>query len=65
MKPEWKDAPEWANWLAMDEDGWWYWYARKPIKDDGQWLSTGSSIPDASSADWWTTLEQRHTTDEE
>ena len=31
MKPDWKDAPEWANYLAMDEDGYWCWYLRKPI----------------------------------
>lgn len=30
MKPDWKDAPEWANWLAMDEDGYWYWYELEP-----------------------------------
>jgi hypothetical protein len=30
VKPDWKDAPEWANWLAMDEDGSWYWYESEP-----------------------------------
>ena len=25
MKPDWKDAPEWANYLVLDEDGEWYW----------------------------------------
>lgn len=30
MKPDWKDAPDWANWLAMDADGEWWWYERKP-----------------------------------
>jgi hypothetical protein len=30
MKPDWKDAPEWANWLAMDEDGEWFWRESKP-----------------------------------
>jgi hypothetical protein len=24
--PNWKDAPDWANWLAQDGDGSWYWY---------------------------------------
>jgi len=32
MKPDWKDAPEWANWLAMDKDGCWEWYEVEPIK---------------------------------
>lgn len=29
-KPTWKDAPHWANWLAQDNDGSWYWYKVKP-----------------------------------
>lgn len=30
FKPSWKDAPQWANWLARDSDGRWYWYEDKP-----------------------------------
>ncbi len=30
MKPDWKDAPEWAEWLAMDEDGEWFWFKSRP-----------------------------------
>ena len=30
MKPDWKDAPEWARYLAMDKDGTWWWYEIKP-----------------------------------
>lgn len=29
-KPEWKDAPDWAMWLAQDKDGDWYWWQDKP-----------------------------------
>lgn len=30
-KPEWnEDTPKWANWLAQDVDGAWYWYEHKP-----------------------------------
>ena len=29
-KPDWKGAPEWANWLAQDEDGPWFWFQLKP-----------------------------------
>lgn len=32
MKPDWKDAPEWAMWLAMDMDGEWYWFEKAPVK---------------------------------
>ena len=37
MKPDWKDAPEWANWLAQDCDGEWLWYSNKPTLSDGFW----------------------------
>lgn len=30
-KPDWKDAPEWAQWLAQDSDGEWYWFEVKPV----------------------------------
>lgn len=35
MKPDWKDAPEWAKWLAMDEDGEWFWFENKPEREGG------------------------------
>ena len=40
-KPDWKDAPEWANWLAIDEYDEWYWYEFKPQFEDGEWLTDG------------------------
>ena len=30
MKPDWKTAPEWANYLACDYNGRWYWYELEP-----------------------------------
>lgn len=30
MKPDWKDAPKWAQWLAMDKNGLWVWFENKP-----------------------------------
>lgn len=53
-KPEWKDAPEWANWLAHDDDiasskGRWVFFAEKPeiisngrvwSSGNGKWLET-------------------------
>lgn len=38
-KPSWDDAPEWANWLAMDEDGDWYWHKKEPYFNGVEWLS--------------------------
>jgi hypothetical protein len=31
MKPDWKDAPEWAAFVAQDADGDWYWFEERPI----------------------------------
>lgn len=33
MKPDWKDAPRWANYLAMDLGGEWWWYEYEPVND--------------------------------
>ena len=63
MKPDWEDAPEWANWLAMDGDGYWEWYADEPEweEDENIWYCAfGGSIvferacdePDESGIDW-------------
>lgn len=37
MKPDWKDAPEWAKWLAMDADGHWYWFEGEPKLREDCW----------------------------
>lgn len=34
MKIDWDEAPEWANYVARDADGEWYWYENKP-KESG------------------------------
>lgn len=34
MIPNWSEAPIWANYLAMDLDGSWYWFEEMPIWDD-------------------------------
>lgn len=36
-KPNWNQAPEFANWLTQDEDGDWWWFENEPSAD----LSTG------------------------
>lgn len=36
-KPDWKDAPKWARWLAQNMSGTWYWYEEKPEWVDGYW----------------------------
>lgn len=48
-KPEWKDAPEEAKFLAQDSDGDWYWWTGKPeaIQELGYWMpgEHGGAIP--------------------
>lgn len=69
-KPSWEDAPEWANWLAQDEEidvkgvgGGWFWYERCPTPraawdaDDG--LTVFSGAHGAVLGDWRDTLEKR------
>lgn len=60
-KPDWKDAPEWANYLAQDENGGWYWFENEPsFGPAGSWNCRHGDCEDAkSSNDWQSTLEQR------
>lgn len=44
IKPDWKDSPPWANWLAMDDDGEWYWFELEPIFRYGVWIGGGGKI---------------------
>lgn len=68
--PEWSEAPEWAEWLAMDNNGEWYWYERQISADDmrGTW-DYGSSLSgairsaayssDDGRPDWRSSLQPR------
>lgn len=66
-KPNWKDAPAWAQWLSMDGDGLWSWWEIKPEWDDEakDWFISidapgaesaeaeyATGIPDESGIDW-------------
>lgn len=61
MKPDWKDAPEWAQWLAMDKNGDWYWYENKPILRNVTWKIDGGHVKEAIPciSMWDKSLEQR------
>lgn len=42
MKPDWKDAPKWAAFLTIDNNGWWCWHELAPVAtNDGWWISEG------------------------
>jgi hypothetical protein len=60
MKPDWEDAPGWANYLAMDYDGEWWWFERKPVMGCNLWkVDCGMSKRHGITGDWRTTLESR------
>ena len=38
IRPDWNDAPEWANFVAQDHDNTWWWYEKEPEYDGhGSW----------------------------
>ena len=47
MKPSWDDAPEWAQCLAMDTDGIWYWYENNPVRRNLTWGANGGKMREA------------------
>lgn len=60
MKPEWSNAPAWANFLAMDESGHWYWYKNEPCPVDGHWRADDHGMwAEQSDREWRHTLEGR------
>ena len=58
-KPSWNDAPEWANWLAMDDDGCWYWHKNEPNMESGGWYSDSRSEIIKINYDYWTTTLEK------
>ena len=61
MKPDWSEAPESAMFLAMDGDGYWYWWREEPEwnESDDQWIGDednecelADGSPDCSGIDW-------------
>lgn len=72
-KPEWKDAPEWANYLSQDADGDWTWWEAAPTfseENSPYWMPSKEAIHKglynfttasscAENTDWKETLESR------
>lgn len=63
IKPDWNTAPWWAQWLAMDSCGKWYWYEFEPdrMSDGFDNSNHGGIMANASSKsiDWKYSLEGR------
>ena len=60
-KPDWKDAPEWANHLAQDGSGAWYWFENEPNLGSGEywWCNMGDCEEAKINDKWRETLERR------
>lgn len=58
---DWSQAPEWAEYVAMDEDGEWYWFEKKPVLGSSIWRNTlgRSSFYEVIDASWRDSLQQR------
>lgn len=71
-KPTWAEAPHWANWLAQDYVGAWFWYSHPPVPDE-EYRAWAASDPETlvllhrrpadavhqePNDDWANTLEQ-------
>lgn len=60
-KPSWDNSPFWANYLAQDESGAWYWFENEPRRNaSGEWVCMNGDCEQAeSNTEWATTLEKR------
>lgn len=60
MKPSWKDAPDWARFLAQDENGAWTWFEEKSrVAYQHEDLSRGARLTQQITPRWYNTLEER------
>jgi hypothetical protein len=59
LKPSWNEAPSFANYLAQDPDGIWYWFEEKPKLGDKCWLDRGFDRRECRIPNWQQSLEER------
>lgn len=56
-RPSWDNAPNWAKYLAMDEDGTWSWFENEPFLLTDHWYCTGRS--QCCNVSWYDSKEKR------
>lgn len=59
IKPEWKTAPEWANYVAMDACGKWFWFENEPVLDAAEKVWRPNQGKNAEAVHWTETSERR------
>lgn len=60
-RPDWSQAPTWAQWWAQDATGAAFWYERKPsMYHDEGWACGGrATLAYLPGTNWRETLQQR------
>ena len=61
-KPNWDNAPAWANYWAIDKSGKAYWYEFEPLanSDFNRWITKlGKYEADLTMEGWENTLEKK------
>ena len=58
MLPNWKQAPAWAHYVAMDNTGDWGWHEHEPHAGKHEWESKGR-IERVRQSAWNTSLVKR------
>ena len=67
FEPNWTQAPEWAQWFAIDSDGYAYWWMVDPKPSRNRWSGDGSIRSqiasllrvDMTNIEWKETLRKR------
>lgn len=63
--PDWSQAPEWANYVAMDENGAWFWFSEKPRAGVEEWVNHAAQYEMAVAAPDWTACLVKRPSQEE
>jgi hypothetical protein len=58
MTPNWSDAPEWANFVAMDTYGDWWWFEDEPWPGEDMWHDTNGRMTFAMNGMGWRDTKQ-------
>lgn len=59
--PDWKRAPAWAKFVAMDSSGAWWWYEERPVLAEGIgiWTAGGTRTEAVKFPGWPASLSAR------
>lgn len=55
---DWTQAPEWAKFAAMDEDGAWWWYEVEPVRGRTTWINHSRGNAQIAGETRWTETKQ-------